>query len=47
MTREVSSLKNYLENGAERLVPDLFYFFKKALYNVKPSSLQFGFNIFW
>ena len=29
-----------------RLVPDLFLFFKKALYQVKASGLQVSFNIF-
>ena len=37
--------KTYAENEAERLVPDLFLFFKKALYEVKLSGLQFSFNI--
>ena len=30
----------------ENLVPDHFLFFKKALYQVKASGLQFGFTIF-
>ena len=34
------------ENEAERLVPYLFLFFKKALYEVKPSGLRLNFNIF-
>ena len=33
------------ENEAGRLVPDLFLFFEKALYEVKASGLQFSFNI--
>ena len=37
--------KNYAENEAERLVPDHFLFFKKALYEVKASGLQLHFNI--
>ena len=39
-------LKNYAENEAWRLVTDLFLFFKKGLYEIKPSSLQLSFNIF-
>ena len=38
--------KNHAENEAGRLVPDLFLFFKKALYKVEASSLQLGFTIF-
>ena len=37
--------KNHAENKAGRLVPDLFLFFEKALYEVKASGLQFRFNI--
>ena len=37
--------KNNAENQAERLVRDLFLFFKKVLYEVKLSGLQFSFNI--
>ena len=44
--REVFFFKIQAENKAERLVPDLFLFFKKDLYEVKPSGLQFSFNIF-
>ena len=29
-----------------RLVPDLFSFFRKALYEVKISGLQLSFNVF-
>ena len=39
-------LKNRAENDAGRLAPYLFWFFKKASYNVKASGLQFRFNIF-
>ena len=39
-------LKNYAENEAGRLVPDLFLFFQKAEYEVKTSGLQFSFIIF-
>ena len=38
--------KNYAKNEAGRLVPDLFLFFRKALYEVKASVLQLNFNIF-
>ena len=38
--------ENQAENEARRLVPDLFLFFKKALYEVKASGLQLRFNIF-
>ena len=38
--------KNNAENGAGRLVADLFLLFKKALYKVKTNGLQLGFNIF-
>ena len=31
--------KNHAQNDVGRLVPDLFLFFKKALYEVKASSL--------
>ena len=38
--------KNHAQNEEVRLVPDLFLFFKKALYQVKASRLQLGSNIF-
>ena len=38
--------KYHAENEAGRLVPDLFLFFKKALYEVKASGLQLSFNTF-
>ena len=37
--------KNYAENEAGRLVPDLSLFFKKVLFEVKASGLQLRFNI--
>ena len=40
------SFKNHAENEAGRLVPHLFLFFKKALYDIKGSGLQLSFNIF-
>ena len=39
-------LKNYAENEAGRLVPDLYLYFKKALYEVKARELQLSFNYF-
>ena len=35
------------EKMAGRLVPDLFLFFKKALYKTKASGQHLSFNIFW
>ena len=37
--------KKHAENEAERLVPDLPLFFRKALYEVEASVLQLSFNI--
>ena len=37
--------KNHAENEVGRLIPDLFLFFKKDLYEVKTSGLQLRFNI--
>ena len=34
------------ENETGRLIPELFFFFKKALYEVKTSGLQRRLNIF-
>ena len=39
-------IKKYTENETGRLVPDLLFYFKKALYKVKASSLQLIFNTF-
>ena len=39
-------LENYAENETGRLVPDLFLFFEKALYEVKANGLELGFGIF-
>ena len=33
-------MKNYIENEAGRLVPDIFLFYKKALYVVNESVLK-------
>ena len=38
--------KNHAENDEGRLVPDLFLFFKKALYELKVSDLHLRFNTF-
>ena len=38
--------KSHAENEAGRLVPDLFLFFRKALYEVKASGLELSFSIF-
>ena len=38
--------KCYAENKAERLVPDLFFFFKEAFCVVKASALELSFNLF-
>ena len=35
-----------VENEAGRLVPDLFLFFKNALYEVKASARQLSFKIY-
>ena len=44
--RNIFFFKNHKECEAEKLVPDLFLFFKKALHEVKASGLQLSFNIF-
>ena len=44
MTRKIFFLKNYAENKAGKLVPDLL-FFNYAQYEVKASDLL-SFNIF-
>ena len=38
--------KNHAENEALRLVPDVFLFFKKPLYEVKSIDLELSFNHF-
>ena len=45
ITREIFFVKNHAENEAGRLVPDLFLFFEKNLYEVKARGLQLSFNI--
>ena len=39
-------LQKYAEDESGRQAPDLFLFFKKALYEVKAYGLQLSFNIF-
>ena len=39
-------LKKSGRNEEGSLVPDPFFFFKKALYEVKATGLQLGFNMF-
>ena len=39
-------VQNHAQNEAGRLVPDLFLFIIKALYQLKASGLQLSFNIF-
>ena len=41
--RNNSYFKNDAENETERVVPDLFLSFKRALYKVKARGLQLGF----
>ena len=38
--------ERHAENEPRKLVPDLFLFSKKALYEVKASGLELSFNIF-
>ena len=47
LTLETFLLKSHAENKAGRLVPDLFLFFKKSLYETKVSDQHLSFNIFW
>ena len=46
ITREIFFFQNHVENDAGCLVPDLFLFLKKALYEVKASGLQLTSNHF-
>ena len=39
-------LQNFIENGAEKVFPDLFLFFKKAIYELSVSGLHLSFVIF-
>ena len=38
--------KNHAENELWRLAPDVFLFFKQALYELKVRGLQLSFNIY-
>ena len=40
-------LEKSCRNEVGRIVPDLFFFFKKALYEIKASGQHLSFNIFW
>ena len=44
---EIFFFENHAESEAGKLVPDLFLFFKKALYKVKTSGQYLTFNKFW
>ena len=46
ITTEIFFFKNNAENEAGTLVPGLFLFFKKSLYEVKANGLQLSFNDF-
>ena len=46
ITREIFLSKDHEQNEAGRLDPDLFWFSKRALYEVKASGLQLSFNIY-
>ena len=39
--------RNYAENGAGKLVPDLFLFFDKALHEFKVSGLHLSLDILY
>ena len=38
--------QNLAKNETKRLVPDLFLFFRKAIYEAKATGLQLSFNLF-
>ena len=40
-------VKNHAENKAWLLIPDLFFFFKKALYKVIAFGEHLSINMFW
>ena len=46
LTREIFFFKDHAENEAGTPVPDLLFFFKKALDEVETSGPQLSFNIF-
>ena len=43
---EYNKRSNHTENEARRLIPDLFLFFNKALYEAIASGMQLSFNTF-
>ena len=43
---EYDKRKIFAKNELRRLVPDLFLFFKKALYKTKENVMQLSFTIF-
>ena len=45
-TRGIFFFGNHAENEAGKKVPNIFLFFKKALYEVKTSGRQLSLNIF-
>ena len=44
--KKIFFFKNYAENEAWRLLPDLVLFFKNALYEINTSGLELSFNTF-
>ena len=46
LTIEIFFFKSHAQNEAGRVVPDLFSFFEKALYEVKANGLELSFSIF-
>ena len=44
---EILFFRNYAENGAGKLVPDLFLFFDKALHEFKVSGLHLSLDILY
>ena len=46
ITTEIFFFKNHAEKETEKLFPDLFLFFEKALYEVNASGMQLSFNQF-
>ena len=44
--KNIFLFKNHAEKEAGRLIPDLFLFFKKALYETKTKRLKLSVNIF-
>ena len=45
--KNVFFFKNYTDNEPEIPVPDLFLFFKKALFKTKASGQDRNFKILW